>query len=78
MHALTKPQREWLKRASAVKPWTVVFLSTRLPAPIRRLLKRRMIERVCDEQGYQHLRITAGGRVAIEMYLAAPERQGDA
>jgi hypothetical protein len=63
---LSPAQIYWLGRADNVHPFTLaIFSPGPLPAPLRRLLRRRMVVRVCDERGYQHLRITHTGRKAV-------------
>jgi hypothetical protein len=59
-------QMYWLGRADNQHPFTVaVFGSGPLPAPVRRLIRRGMLIRVCDARGYQHIRITRTGRKAV-------------
>jgi hypothetical protein len=75
---ITKPQMEYLKRAYRLRGGTMaIFSPSRPPAPLRRLLRRRMIERVIDERGYQHYRVTHIGEMHFEKLTTNQPQPGE-
>ena len=60
---LTKAQRYWLERF--LHGWTLPNPS-RAPAPLRRLIKRRLLEKTGVVQGRPYYQASALGRSALE------------
>ncbi len=63
MSDLTKAQRRWF--TDFQHGWTISD-PTRVPAPLRRLLQRKLIEKTGVMQGRPYFQASAAGRAALE------------